>query len=97
MFRNTHSTPGNAHRAMYGNYSVSKSAVHAVSLAFAFALEGEGIKVNAACPGHTATALNNFSGARMVEDGARQAVRFATLGDDGPTGTFADEDGPVDW
>lgn len=91
------STPGNTHRAMYGNYSVSKSAAHAVSLAFAFALEGEGIKVNTACPGHTATALNNFSGARTVEDGARQAVRFATLGDDGPTGTFADEDGPVAW
>ena len=91
------SAPGNAHRAMYGNYSVSKSAVHAVSLAFAFALEGEGIKVNTACPGHTATALNNFSGARTVEDGARQAVRFATLGEDGPTGTFADEDGPVAW
>lgn len=91
------STPGNAHRAMYGNYSVSKSAAHAVSLAFAFALEGEGIKVNTACPGHTATALNNFSGARTVEEGARQAVRFATLGDDGPTGTFADEDGPVAW
>ena len=91
------SAPGNAHRAMYGNYSVSKSAAHAVSLAFAFALEGEGIKVNTACPGHTATALNNFSGARTVKDGARQAVRFATLGDDGPTGTFADEDGPVAW
>lgn len=90
-------TPGNAHRKMYGNYSVSKSAVHAVSLAFAFALEDEGIKVNTACPGHTSTALNNFSGARTVADGARQAVRFATLGDDGPTGTFADEDGPVAW
>jgi NAD(P)-dependent dehydrogenase (short-subunit alcohol dehydrogenase family) len=91
------SNPNNPHRVMYGNYSVSKSAAHAVSLAFAFALEGEGIKVNTACPGHTATALNNFSGARTVEDGARQAVRFAMLGDDGPTGTFADEDGPVAW
>lgn len=91
------SAPDNSHRAMYGNYSVSKSAVHAVSLAFAFALEADGIKVNTACPGHTATALNNFSGARTVEDGARQAIRFATLDNDGPTGTFADEDGPVAW
>lgn len=91
------SNPDNPHRAMYGNYSTSKSAVHAVSLAFAFALEGEAIKVNTACPGHTATALNNFSGARSVEDGARQAVRLATLGEDGPTGTFTDEDGTVAW
>lgn len=91
------SDPDNPHRAMYGNYSTSKSAVHAVSLAFALALESEGIKVNTACPGHTATALNNFSGARSVENGAREAVRLATLDVDGPTGTFSDQDGTVAW
>ncbi len=91
------SAPGNAHRAMFGSYSTSKSAAHAVTLAFAFALESTDIKVNIACPGHTATALNNFSGARTVEDGAREAVRLATLGPDGPTGTFSDEAGPVAW
>lgn len=91
------SEPGNTHRAMYGNYSTSKSAAHAVSLAFAFALEQEGIKVNIACPGHTATALNNFSGARSVEQGAREAIRLALLGDDGPTATFSDENGTVAW
>lgn len=91
------SAPDNDHRAMFGNYSASKSAAHAVSLAFAFALEDEGIKVNTACPGHTATGLNNFSGARSVEDGARQAIRLATLDEDGPTGTFSDEDGIVAW
>jgi NAD(P)-dependent dehydrogenase (short-subunit alcohol dehydrogenase family) len=91
------STPGNLHREMHGNYLVSKSAAHAVSLAFAFAFESEGINVNTACPGHTVTALNNFSGVRTVEDGARRAVRFETLGNDGPTVTFADEVGPVAW
>ena len=91
------STPGNTHRAMFGNYSASKSAAHAVSLGFAFALEQEGIKVNTACPGHTSTGLNNFSGARSVKDGAREAVRLATLGDDGRTGTFSDENGTVAW
>lgn len=91
--------PGNTntHRAIFGNYSTSKSAAHAVSLAFAFALESEGIKVNTACPGHTATALNNFSGARSVKEGAREAVRLATLDNDGPTGTFSDENGSVPW
>ncbi len=91
------SASGNAHRAMFGNYSASKSAVHAVSLAFAFALESEGIKVNTACPGHTETALNNFSGSRSVKEGACEAVRLATLGNDGPTGTFSDENGTVPW
>ncbi len=91
------STPGNDHRAMFGAYSASKSAVHAVTLAFAFALESTPIKVNAACPGHTSTALNNYSGARTVEQGAKEAVRLAMLGPEGPTGTFSDENGAVAW
>lgn len=91
------SNPNNPHRAMFGNYSTSKSAAHAISLAFAFALEGEGIKVNTACPGHTVTALNNFGGAGSVEDGAREAARLATLDKNGPTGTFSDEEGTVAW
>ncbi|MDK8189807.1 SDR family NAD(P)-dependent oxidoreductase [Paenibacillus sp. UMB7766-LJ446] len=91
------SIPENTHRAMFGAYSASKSAVHAVTLAFAFALESTNIKVNAACPGFTSTALNNFAGTRSVEQGAREAVRLAMIGADGPTGTFSDEDGPVAW
>lgn len=91
------SNPENPHRSMFGNYSASKSAAHAVGLAFALALEGTNIKVNIACPGHTATALNNFSGARNVEEGASEAVRLALIGEDGPNGTFSDEDGPVAW
>ena len=91
------SDPANDHRRMYGNYSVSKTAAHAVMLAFALALEGTNIKVNAACPGFTSTALNNFNGTRSVEEGAREPVRLALIGDDGPTGTFSDENGPVPW
>lgn len=91
------SDPSNPHRGMFGNYSVSKSAVHAVTLAFALALESTPIKVNAACPGFTATALNNFNGTGSVEDGAREPVRLALIGADGPTGTFSDHDGPVPW
>ena len=91
------SNPENEHRIMYGNYSTSKSAAHAVTLAFAFALEKEGIKVNIACPGHTATSLNNFMGTRSVEQGAHQPVTMALIGPDGPTGTFTDEDGSVPW
>ncbi len=91
------SDPANEHRSMFGTYSVSKSASHAVMLGFALALESTGIKVNAACPGFTSTALNNFNGTRSVEEGAREAVRLALIGPDGPTGTFSDEDGPVAW
>jgi len=89
--------PAHPHRTMYGNYSVSKTAAHAVTLAFALALESTNIKVNAACPGFTSTALNNFRGTRSVEEGAREPVRLALLGPDGPTGTFSDENGTVPW
>lgn len=91
------SDPSNPHRRMFGNYSVSKAAAHAVMLAFALALEGTHIKVNAACPGFTSTALNNFNGTRSLVEGAREPVLLALIGDDGPTGTFSDENGTVPW
>lgn len=91
------SDPNNEHRQMFGNYSASKAAAHAVMLAFALALEDTNIKVNAACPGFTKTALNNFNGTRTLEEGAREPVRLALIGEDGPTGTFSDENGPIPW
>jgi NAD(P)-dependent dehydrogenase (short-subunit alcohol dehydrogenase family) len=45
--------PKNPHRSMFGAYSSSKTALNAITLAFASALESTGIKVNAACPGFT--------------------------------------------
>jgi NAD(P)-dependent dehydrogenase (short-subunit alcohol dehydrogenase family) len=91
------SDPSNLHRRMFGNYSVSKAAENAITLSFALALEGTKIKVNAACPGFTSTALNNFNGTRSVEEGAREPVRLALIGEDGPNGTFSDENGIVPW
>jgi len=92
------SNPDHKHRQMFGAaYSPSKTALHAISLAFAIELENTNIKVNIACPGFTATDLNNFRGTRTVEQGAREAVRLALIGPDGPTGTLSDDDGPVPW
>jgi NAD(P)-dependent dehydrogenase (short-subunit alcohol dehydrogenase family) len=91
------SDPSNTHRNRFGGYSASKSAEHAVMLAFALALLDTNIKVNAGDPGFTKTALNNFNGTRSVEEGAREPVHLALIGDDGPTGTFSGEHGPVPW
>jgi NAD(P)-dependent dehydrogenase (short-subunit alcohol dehydrogenase family) len=93
----SNSDPKNPHRSMFGTYSASKTALNAVTLGFACALESEGIKVNAACPGFTATDLNNFRGTRTVQQAAREPVRLALLDADGPTGTFSNEDGPLPW
>ena len=90
--------PNNPRRAMFGAvYSPSKTALNAITLAFALELEPTGIKVNAAAPGFTATDLNNFEGTRTVQQAAREPVRLALLGPDGPTGTFSDESGPLPW
>src|SRR5580698_5633871 len=88
------SDAANPQRAMFGTYSSSKTALNAITRAFALDLESTRIKVNAACPGFTATDLNNFEGTRTVEQGAREAVRLALLDPNGPTGTFSNENGP---
>lgn len=78
-------------------YSASKTALNAVTLAFAVELESTRIKVNAVCPGFTATDLNNFQGTRTVQQAAREPVRLALLDANGPTGTFSNENGPIPW
>lgn len=77
-------------------YAASKTALNAVTLAFAVELEPENIKVNAVSPGFTATALNNFQGTETVEEGARHPIRVA-LETDGPTGTFSGPEGWLPW
>ncbi len=91
------SDPANRFRAMYGTYPLSKTALNGVTIALAADLESAGIKVNAACPGFTATDLNNFQGTRTVQQAAREPVRLALLDANGPTGTFSNEDGPLPW
>ncbi|MDC0679583.1 SDR family oxidoreductase [Sorangium atrum] len=77
-------------RSIFGPlYPASKTALNAMTLAMAIELESTGIKVNAASPGFTKTNLNNYTGTETVEEGAREAVRLALLGPDGPTGTFS--------
>jgi NAD(P)-dependent dehydrogenase (short-subunit alcohol dehydrogenase family) len=91
------SDPANSHRAMFGTYSSSKTALNAITVAFAYDLESAGIKVNAVSPGFTKTNLNNYEGTETVEEGAREAVRVALFGPDGPTGTFSNTNGVIPW
>lgn len=78
-------------------YGPSKSALNAITVAFAQELEGTPIKVNAVCPGFTATELNGFSGTRSVTEAAREPVRLAMLPADGPTGTLSNDAGQILW
>ena len=83
------SDPAFAYRAIFGpTYAASKTALNALTVTMAIELEPEGIKVNAVSPGFIKTNLNNYGGTGTVEEGAREVVRLALLGPDGPTGTF---------
>src|ERR1700738_453673 len=95
----TNSDPAFPYRAIFGPvYPASKTALNALTLAMALELDPEGIKVHAVSPGYTKTNLNGYSGTETVEEGAREAVRVALLGSDGPTGTFTRwENGTIPW
>ena len=91
--------PAFPHRQIFGpGYSASKTAMNAMTLAMAIELESSSIKVNACSPGFIATNLNAYEGTGTVQEGAREPVRLALLGPDGPTGTFTRwEDEAVPW
>jgi NAD(P)-dependent dehydrogenase (short-subunit alcohol dehydrogenase family) len=80
-------------------YAPSKAALNQVTLQYAKALRPERILVNAADPGACATDFTaGLPGiTRTAAEGAAIAVRLATLPDDGPTGAYLAESGPVPW
>ncbi len=78
-------------------YNSSKAALNMLTVIFAAELKDMGVKVNAADPGYTATDLNQHRGTRTAQQAATIAVHLATLPDDGPTGGYFDENGPVPW
>ncbi|TJV45749.1 MAG: SDR family oxidoreductase [Mesorhizobium sp.] len=78
-------------------YGSSKTALNAITVAFARELSTLGIMVNAAAPGYTATDLNAHKGGRTVQQAAGIIVQLATLKAGGPTGGYFDENGPLPW
>jgi NAD(P)-dependent dehydrogenase (short-subunit alcohol dehydrogenase family) len=91
------SDPDFPFRSAFGvTYTASKSALNAITVALAIELEDTGIKVRAASPSFTKTALNDFKGTDSVEVGARPVVR-AALDLDSPTGSFTGPDGDYPW
>jgi len=90
-------TPGAETGPISVAYSPSKTFLNAVTVQYAKELSDTNILINAACPGYTATDLNGFHGFRTPAQGAAIGIRLATLPDDGPTGSFFDDEGVVAW
>ena len=83
--------------ANFVGYNSSKTALNAVTVAFAKELAATGIKVNAADPGYTATDFNGHSGYRKVQEAAAGIAWLASQDASGPTGRFFFEKDQVPW
>jgi NAD(P)-dependent dehydrogenase (short-subunit alcohol dehydrogenase family) len=89
-------TPGSVENAVtLPVYPATKAALTMLTVQYARSLDG--ILINAADPGFTATDFNNNRGTQTVTEGTDAIVHLATLPPDGPTGTFQGRDGIVPW
>jgi NAD(P)-dependent dehydrogenase (short-subunit alcohol dehydrogenase family) len=81
-------------------YPASKAALNALTVQYAKELRADGMLVNAVAPGACATDFTRnlaMTITRTAADGAAITVKLATIGPDGPSGGFFDDDGPVPW
>lgn len=78
-------------------YSISKTALNALTVMFAAAMHGGDIKINAMCPGWVRTDMGGAGASRSPEQGAETILWLATLPKDGPTGGFFRDKKPLAW
>jgi NAD(P)-dependent dehydrogenase (short-subunit alcohol dehydrogenase family) len=78
-------------------YSVSKSALNALTQLLADSVRGENVLVNAVCPGWVRTDMGGANAERSVEQGADGIVWLAELPDGGPSGGFFRDRQPLAW
>ena len=76
-------------------YPMSKAALNMLTIQYAKAYPRW--RVNAVTPGRTATEFTADQGGWSVSEGANIIVRMATVGPEGPTGTFVEQAGSVPW
>lgn len=79
------------------SYQASKAAVNSLTASYAEQLRAHAIKVNAVCPGYTATEATHYAGTRTPTQAAVIAVRMALVDDGGPTGCFVNDQGELPW
>lgn len=78
-------------------YAASKAALNMMTVQLAHELRNTSVKVNSICPGFVKTDMNNGEGAVTVEEGVTATMRYALLGEDGPSGGFFDSSGHIPW
>jgi NAD(P)-dependent dehydrogenase (short-subunit alcohol dehydrogenase family) len=78
-------------------YSTSKTAVNAFTLMLANEMQDTPFKINSVTPGYTATDLTNQTGSQTPDEAAQVIVKYATVGQDGPSGQFFGSTGRLIW
>jgi NAD(P)-dependent dehydrogenase (short-subunit alcohol dehydrogenase family) len=79
-------------------YGIAKAALNALTARLADELREDRIKVNAVCPGFTATRPRmDELGAHPVDEGAKGIIWAATLDESGPSGGFYRDGQLLDW
>lgn len=92
---------GNPESPIYDNkvaaYNVSKSAVNAWTVQLAYELKDTKIKVNAVHPGWVKTDMGGEEAPMEIVDGAKSSVELATIGADGPNGSYTHLGETLPW
>jgi len=83
--------------AVAPSYSISKTALNAVTRQFADALRDKGIIVNSVCPGWVRTDMGGPNAPRTVEEGAAGLVWAATEAPAELTGNFLRDGKVIPW
>lgn len=83
-------------------YQSSKSALNMYTICLAYELRDTAVKVNAVDPGFTKTDFNNHRGTGSVAEAGARVVKYAVIGQDGPTGQYFSEElnpgtGEIPW
>ncbi|HEY8957375.1 SDR family oxidoreductase [Chitinophaga sp.] len=83
-------------------YLSSKSALNMYTVVLAYELKNTSFRINAVCPGFTKTDFNGHRGTGSVADAGKRVVKYALIGNDGPTGKFFSEEnnpetGEIPW
>ena len=81
----------------YPAYSISKTALNAVTRQLAAALKPKGIAVNTVCPGWVKTDMGGEGASRTVEQGADTPVWLVTEAPVSLTGEFLSDRKSIPW
>ena len=83
---------GNNYPKRFVVYQSSKVALNMYTVNLAFELRDTSFKVNAVCPGYTRTDFTGHQGTSTPEQAGQRIVKYALIGQDGPTGQYFSEE-----